>query len=94
MGRMKQRNVDLDIEELILRGVPSAQRYHIAAAIERELTRLLSKQGLPQSLERGGSIPAIDIGPIHIEVGTKADAIGTQIAQSVYGKLWENQRPE
>ncbi|HET8839883.1 MAG TPA: hypothetical protein VFN35_00390, partial [Ktedonobacteraceae bacterium] len=75
-------------------GVPSAQRYQIAAAIERELARLLSKQGLPQSLERGGSIPAIDIGSIHIEVDTKADAIGAQIAQSVYGKLWEHQRPE
>lgn len=91
---MRSTKVDLAIEELILRGVPYALRHHIATAIEQELARLLCEQGLPPFLERGGNIPDIGIGPISIHADTRAEAIGVQIAQSVYGRLWEKQQPD
>jgi len=91
---MKLTKVELDIEELILRDVPYALRHQIAAAVEQELARLLSEQGLPPSLEQGGSIPDIAIGPVQIAGDARADAIGFQVARSVYGKLWANQQPD
>jgi hypothetical protein len=88
---MRQARIDLHIGELILRDLPYAQRHHIAAAAEQELARLLSEQGLPPSLAQGGHIPHIDIGSIQLTADSRADTIGEQIAQSVYGKLAANQ---
>ena len=84
---MKQAKIDLHIGELILRDLPYAQRHSIAAAAEQELARLLTEQGLPPHLAQGGHIPHIDIGTLQLTADSRADAIGTQIAQSVYGKL-------
>jgi len=39
--------VELHIEELVLHGFRSGDRFHIGDALERELVRLLGKQGLP-----------------------------------------------
>ena len=88
---MNQALIDLHIEELILRDVPYALRYRIAAAVEHELARLLSEQDLPPSMTQGGYFPHIDIGTLHIEPDAKPGAIGAQIAQSVYSNLSNNQ---
>lgn len=87
---MKQTKIDLRIEELILRDMPYAQRHSIAAAAEQELARLLTEQGLPPSLAQGGHIPQVDIGTIQLTADSRADAIGAQIAQSVYDNLSAN----
>ncbi|MBD0326005.1 MAG: hypothetical protein ICV68_06225, partial [Pyrinomonadaceae bacterium] len=51
---MSGPNIELHIEELILHGFERRDRYAIADAFERELSRLLSEQfaeqGLPSSL--------------------------------------------
>ena len=59
---MNQAQINLHIEELLLRDVPYALRHRIAAAVEHELARLLSEQDLPPSITQGGYIPHIDIG--------------------------------
>jgi hypothetical protein len=41
------RRVEVDIGELVLRGIRPADRHRVAAAFERELTRLLQVHGLP-----------------------------------------------
>ena len=84
---MNQPKIDLHIEELILRDVPYALRHRIAAAVKQEIARLLSEQNLPPSVIQGGHIPQIDIGTMQIAPNAKPDAIGAQIAQSVYGNL-------
>lgn len=91
---MKQTPVELEIEELILRDVPSALRQHLAAFIEQELARLLVEQGLPPYLAQGGNIPDIAIGPVHMVGNARAEVVGAQIARSVYGRLWADQRPD
>lgn len=91
---MKQTKIELTIEELILRDVPYALRHHIAEAVEQELARLLSEQGLPPYLEQGGSIPDIDIGHVQVAGDARADTLGFQVARSVYGKLWAKQQPD
>lgn len=87
---MNRAKIDLHIGELILRDVPYALRHRIAAAVEQELARLLSEQDLPQSIAQGGNIPQIDIGTMQLAPDAKPDAIGVQIAQSVYGNLTTN----
>ncbi|HYB00351.1 MAG TPA: hypothetical protein VED37_09050 [Ktedonobacteraceae bacterium] len=88
---MKQMMINLHIEELLLRDVPYALRHRVAAAFEHELARLLSEQDLPQSITQSGYIPLIDLGTMHITPDAKPDAIGTQIAQRVYGRLSNNE---
>ena len=84
---MNQAKIDLHIGELILRDVPYALRHRIAAAVEQELARLLSEQDLPPTIMQGGYFPQIDIGTMQLAPDAKPDAIGAQIAQSVYRNL-------
>ncbi len=80
-------NIELHIDELVLRGLPYAQRRRIVAAIEVELTRLLGEQGLPETWAQGGTLPQIKIDTMHMADGAKPQAIGAQIARQVYGNL-------
>lgn len=80
-------NLELHIEELILHGFPASDRHIISTAMQHELSRLFTEQGVPRSLSQGGTINQIDGGSFEMATGTRADAIGTQIAQSIYGGL-------
>ena len=80
------QNIELHIEELVLHGFSPRERYAIGEAVQRELTRLFTEQGIHPSL-RQGRIARLDGGSIQVKQGTKADAIGKQVAQSVYGGM-------
>lgn len=84
---MKRPTIEVHIDELILRNIPYAQRHHIAAAIEQELTRLLTEQGVPPSLAQGGYIPQFNVDHIQVAADAKAGVIGSQVAQTLYGNL-------
>ena len=84
---MLPRNVELHIEELVLRGFAPEDRYLIGEAVQQELTRLLNKGGVPPLLARGGEIGQLDGGAFAMSPGMKAEAIGSQIAQNIYGGL-------
>jgi hypothetical protein len=91
---LNRPTIDLHIDELILRGVPYAQRQRIAAAIEQELTLLLVEQGLPLSLARGGFVPRINLDDIQITADAKPAAIGNHIARNIYSNLSGSAAPE
>ncbi len=80
-------NIELHIDELILRGVPYAQRRRVVAAIEVELMRLLGEQGLPETLTHDGALPQIKLDELHVSDGVKPQAIGAQIARQIYSNL-------
>ena len=84
---MKPKNIELNIEELVLHGFSPGDRYGIGEAVERELTRLLADRGVPESLERGGEIANMDGGAFEVAPGSRAEAIGAQVARAVYGGL-------
>ncbi len=86
-------NIELHIDELILRGVPYAQRRRVVAAIELELTRLLGEQGLPETLAHGGAVPQIKLDELHATDGLKPQTIGTQIARHIYAQVTSNRVP-
>lgn len=84
---MTPANINLHIEELVLHGFAPGDRYHIGEAVQQELTRLFAEQGVPPSLAQGGEVGRLDGGRFEMTEGIQAGAIGTQIAQTIYGGL-------
>ena len=74
--------IELHIEELVLYGFAPGDRDRIAAALEQELTRLLTEQGVPQSLAQAGDIAYLSAPPFRV-TSSRPDMIGLQMAQSV-----------
>jgi hypothetical protein len=84
---MKPQNVELHIEELVLRGFAPGDSYRIGEAVERELARLFDEQGVPPSLIQGSEVAWLDGRAFKVVSGSKPDAIGAQVAQAVFGGL-------
>jgi hypothetical protein len=88
---MKGPNIELHIEELVLHGFAPSDRYTIADAVERELSRLLAENsgnaGWPRSLADNSSRPRVDAGNFQVAPSAKASSIGDQIAQAVHGGI-------
>ncbi|MGD2157020.1 MAG: hypothetical protein PVG14_05810 [Anaerolineales bacterium] len=81
----KAGSIELHIEALLLHGFSSHQRFRIAQAVERELTRLLAEGGLPAAWSQGKGLVSLDGGQFEAQPGAKAESIGAQVAQAVYG---------
>jgi hypothetical protein len=84
---MISSNIELHIEGLVLHGFAPDDRYRIGEAVERELARLFAEQGVPPSLTNGSEIARLDAREFKVAQGSKAEAIGAQMAQTVYGGL-------
>jgi len=82
-------NIHLHIGSLILNGisVPSHQRAALQQAVEGELARLLSEQGLGSGLAGGGALRELSGGTIQVPEGNDPVAFGQQIARAVYGGI-------
>jgi hypothetical protein len=85
-------NINLHIERLVLDGLPVErnQASSIQTAVEAELTRLLSENGLAADLQSGGMLSNIHANGIQL-AGSNPVNMGTQIAQSVYGGIGNDQ---
>ena len=84
---MTQRNIELEIEQLVLHGFSPTDRDRIAEAVRTELTRQLAEHGAPKSLERGGRIGQLDAGAFDVKPNSGADTVGIQVAHSIYKGL-------
>jgi hypothetical protein len=80
-------NVELYVEELVLHGFSPADRYRIGQGVEHELGLLFIERGVPPSLAQSGEIPLMDGGSFEVKAGAGVEAIGSQVAQAVYGGL-------
>jgi hypothetical protein len=82
-------NIRLHIERLILDGLPvnSVQSPQVKAAVEAELTRLLTADGLHNEFSRGGAVPRVPATAFHLLRHDSPTGVGRQIAQSVYGGI-------
>ena len=84
---MKPENLELHIEELVLRGFAPGERYRIGEAVKRELARLFDEQGVPPSLAQGSEVERLDGGAFEVSRGSRSEAVGVQVAQAIYGGL-------
>lgn len=80
--------VELHIGELVLHGVSPRDGEAVADAFTRELTRLFSEQGVPDSfVSMTGDAASLDAGVLDGKPGLAPDLLGAQAAQAVYAGL-------
>jgi hypothetical protein len=86
---MDRPDIHLHIERLILDGLPieRSQGPFVQAAVEAELGRLLTENGLAADLQAGGAMPSVNANGIQLASGSSPAQMGKQIAQSVYGGI-------
>lgn len=86
---MSQRSfiLDLEIDQLMLDGCSPAEARRVGAAVERELPRLFSDQGLPDGLARPFEAARIDAGSFHVRPAGGAERTGREIAAVLYQNL-------
>ena len=80
--------IKVHIEHLVLEGLPLERRHGplVQAAVEAELSRLMSDGGLSPVLASGGAVPSVRADPIN-SAGKSPAQIGRQIAKAVYGGM-------
>jgi len=80
--------IDLQIDELVLTGFSPRDRFHIADAVERELSVLLAEKGIPGLDGNSDPVEALDAGKFKVGPAARAHVIGKRAAQAVYRQLW------
>ena len=78
------RDIEIHIDELVLHGFSPHDPEGIRNAVEKDLIRLFSGQGLPSLLSLPKKLNRIDAGEFDMPTGVKAGAVGNSIAGSVY----------
>jgi hypothetical protein len=78
---------ELQIEELVLHGFHTRDRYAIADAVERELTRLLAAPEGPGLARTGARIDRLDGGAFTVKSGSSGSVVGAQVAHALLGSL-------
>jgi hypothetical protein len=79
-------NINIHIERLVLDGLTVAPGQHllVQAAVETELARLLTAEGLSAEFLAGGAMPSVRAGGIHLMKDSNPKQLGQQIARAVY----------
>jgi hypothetical protein len=85
--------IELHIEELVLHGFPASDRLHIGDAVQQELLRLVTEQGLPGMGANPVDVQRLNAGSFQVASGAKPQAIGAQLAQHLHRRLAPEQRP-
>jgi hypothetical protein len=82
-------NINLHIERLVLDGLPIEHRHGplVKAAVEAELSRLLTADGLAGNLMSGGAISSVPVPNIQVADNSNPKQLGQQIGRAVYGGI-------
>jgi hypothetical protein len=82
---MKSREIEVQIEELVLHGFRPSERYPIADAVQAELARLLTEQGL--SVTNDLALEQLNADAIRLNPKARGETTGAQIARVALDKL-------
>jgi hypothetical protein len=82
--KQSRLSIDLRIDRLVLAGIPAGERFRIADAMNRELTRILSEQGFPFASHDSTVREHLDGGDISLERNGSSETLGNLVAQAVY----------
>lgn len=82
-------NITLHIERLVLNGISllPGERPLLQAAVETELSRLLTSGGLDDALQSGGALYNVRTAGIQLANDGSPARLGEQIAGAVYGGI-------
>jgi hypothetical protein len=81
------KNIEINIEELVLEGFAPFDKFNVANALERELIRLMNVHGIPTSLTKDNTVSLINAGTFRINQTAGSDSLCGQIANSIYAGL-------
>jgi hypothetical protein len=84
---LSPQSLEIHIEALVLHDFANSERYRIGEAIERELTRLFTEQGVPSEIIQGGEIARLDGGTFEVQPGSNSETTGAQLAKAIYEGL-------
>jgi hypothetical protein len=82
-------NINLHIDRLVLDGLPvdHHQGPLVKAAVEAELGRLLTANGLANSLVNGGATPSVPAPGIQMSSDGNPARLGRKIGRAIYGGI-------
>ena len=86
------RKIHLSIDRLVLDGLPVSehQTAQVRAAFEREVSQLLTRDGVPSAWERGGAVARQEGGLFAIPRGASPAQMGRQMARSLVSSFSDN----
>jgi hypothetical protein len=86
--------ITVHIERLVLDGltVTPAERPAMRVAVEKELTRLLARDGLSHQLRSAGALPRVTGGNLRLSQGNKPAQLGRQVARAVHSGIGNGNR--
>ena len=83
---MRRANLELAINKLILPDLAPVQRRRVAVAIEAELARLWTEQGVPSGVETSASL-TLNTSTVQVAAGARPETTGAQVARAIYSSL-------
>jgi hypothetical protein len=80
-------SIRIHIERLILDGLPVQPRDGalFQAAVEAELSRLVTLSGIPSDFQTGGNQARIDAPALQLMSSPDAKVLGAQVGEGIYG---------
>ncbi|HEU0052580.1 MAG TPA: hypothetical protein VFQ39_05360 [Longimicrobium sp.] len=79
------RPLHLNLDQLVVHGMPPGQAKSLGPLVRAELERLFGSGGVPPHLARGGRIPALP--QVRAQPGAAPEAVAAQVARAVYGAM-------
>lgn len=83
---MNTKSINLYIDRVVVEGLGELHQHKLHHAVQQELQRLISNQGLHQSLNRATLIKSISAKPINAKLSSER-RLGIELANSVYRGL-------
>lgn len=80
-------SVELHVDELVLHGFAPGDGWRIGDAVQQELSRLMTNQGLPWSHGGPVNIEHLDAGSFVAGPAMKTGSIGLQVAEKLHRGL-------
>lgn len=82
---MTARDININIDELVLDGFPAGDQRALCASISGELSRLLAERGVPPALLREQGAAARGLrAAVTIEAGEAPARAGARVAEAIY----------
>ena len=75
-------NLEIEIQQLILHGLPASDAVRIKAAITDSLVTILQRDGISESLIKQGSVETMQ-GEFRVNPGSSPENIGAHVAKAV-----------
>ncbi len=79
-----QQDIAFHIDQLMMEGLPTSDRYQFGNAVQTELARLLAEKGMPPNLTSSAELEQLAAGTILITAAPRPATIGRQVAEAVY----------